>query len=1617
MAKRPRSPHPRPHSPRGNPASTDGEGRRRPLPTGGREGAGEGRGEGPRAGRPRPGKKPPQTKPPQPKPPSKPPQTKPPSKPPQTKPPQPKPPQTKPPQPKPPTTKPPQTKPPSPSYTPEQQAFSTLSADVPLLMLPVRLETRFDLDASPPRLKIRIFPDQLFIDEHDERLTVSEVRAGREYWEAVGLHRGDDQARSRAWSWLASQTGAHRAPWVAHQTREEISPGDLRDGVDVRPSRAPLLPDVWLAVGYVGEARVLEASSLAVDPELAFSPDFSRLTPKLGDLGVDPGVAWLFDFDEAHAKGMAIDAKLSEAAADGLDTLFVVGIRSEDPRTPGEKLTPRDAAVGFEKLLRAQLYTRGAGFVPQGMPTNNTEELESAWSAFAPDLEGIWARELGEGKGSPAGLVPAPRTFRGALAPVGALPENLEEDDKNYRAFERALGLRREGAARRFENREGYERRAMASMNVLLWELTWGEVVNVMLAVDGQPYLKKADRDWLRNWFVDRVVGGAPLPAIRLGETPYGILPVQSHSHTAPEPRRRKELWAVLERFRTRYEQNIEGGRLAGTDSEANPGERLLELLSQQPHPVRFRTESLHFDEGWITFWYELVRATFTDSEDGALVDDYVEVDFRALERRVFANMAKQHGAYSDIRDQIADELQQHKDAIAAERRAGRPVPANLLETRDALKAMLIQADNMLELLSDHQIRTQALDYFDPPRDLLKGTVESEQIDPNAVFTRYRAEAPHDWPEDRHVIVPAGDATVFPDHYLDYLWQRAESFIDPQLELEASPFEGADEPLLFRLLWTSLGRVGTDPESADSEREERLREMQSALEVLKAMPWDQLELVMRQTLGLAGWRLDAWHTSFALDRLESLRETAPAGIQLGAYGWVEHLRPRETAGLAAGLSQGFVHTPSLNHAKTAAILRAGWTAYGDEEHTSTLAVDLRSGRVRTAKWLFDAVRQGQDLGDALGYLFERWLRDAKREDWIAPVRAAVLEHTGERVDPQSPSVDGLELLALWQEEDGETTLKNLTEGHFSGKAPSIAEIRPGLTLIDEAVDAMADTAVADSVHALAQGNLVRAGSSLRAISTGDAPPPELQVVDTQRRGRTVTHRVMLLVPAGDPSPGWLGESYEISPRALADPDVEHLAASVLGRSADLRFDVAYRDDKGGVHLPRVLSVGALAAADLTCGLGALDLLAMLDGDDRRPAGTLERWLCAVLDRYRPAAADPRWQPVVLDEEAAAGAIETGRTRLLLQSWRDALQPSRAVRLEDFVYEQDDEETDAGEVQVEELEKRAEALRAGLENLLRRVEDVLPEPVEGGEARPVGAADTATLRALLMDLARYHLPHAIPRWVPETERHAALYGQLWAAWSAAAKRSKAAGAVTLDAGLDVRSRLENAHTVLRSILGKATFAAVPLRPARATEVAAGFAAGKKLLDDPLAPHEWLEKMAYVKPALRRLSEALLVHDAMERPSGGCGLKVGQWPIVAGEPWAALSLPAADGRDRLSILAAIPAGLKITRSGLENGYLAGLVVDEIVERIPAPEEDTGVTLHFDAPASEAPQTMLLAVTPPEKTWDFDLVIDTLRDTLAWSRLRAIDAEHLLDFHHHLPAVFAGKNTLSGLEDEDG
>ncbi len=107
-----------------------------------------------------------------------------------------------------------------------------LEADVPLALLPVRLETRYSSNGA---LQVRIYPDDVHVDQLDHGLSDDERAAGTAYWTAIWDGSATEDA---AWQALLAAVHPARAEWVAAALAPDLSTRP----VPAVPGAVPVLP-------------------------------------------------------------------------------------------------------------------------------------------------------------------------------------------------------------------------------------------------------------------------------------------------------------------------------------------------------------------------------------------------------------------------------------------------------------------------------------------------------------------------------------------------------------------------------------------------------------------------------------------------------------------------------------------------------------------------------------------------------------------------------------------------------------------------------------------------------------------------------------------------------------------------------------------------------------------------------------------------------------------------------------------------------------------------------------------------------------------------------------------------------------------------------------------------------------------------------------------------------------------------------------------------------------------------------------------------------------------------------------------------------------------------------
>lgn len=975
-------------------------------------------------------------------------------------------------------------------------------AEVPLLLFPVRLETRFTGQGArqQPVLRVRIYPDDIHMDLTDPGVTPEEEAAARAYW-SVLFAAPDDSPITQAWGTLVAAVGRARARLVARALRP-VNPGARGTGVAPEfpavnalrktASQPRLLPDHFRVTAMVNGRRI-RARGGAVDPELRvglMADDGSELVDRDG-LTMLEGTEWLADYASALKVGMAIDVPMPGAGVT-VDSLLVYGVC--------QSRRPAETASELAALMAAHDAGPGLHFVPQGTATNNTESEDSGWKSRRDP--------------APVPLTPAPAAA-----------------DSNGTRLAAALGLAH-ALTGGMGHADAREAGAAGAMNAALWPATWGYFLNTL--DQGDSRLDPAVIEDVRRFHQAHVRGRGTLPAIAVGDQPYGVMAFAGFGRRF-EPvgagRTEAGIAALLRKLWPNW-LNAEGNLTrVGPGSTA---EHVLKIFGQSPVSwgVRARKCAGH------DFLANIDKAT-AQGKDAASVE--------ALLTRLLAEslggLSYTYGAGSldpESRPVALPYADPARDAAFA---------TALIEDRaTGAVSSVFQA---LISLGYRRLKAEASPSADTPGVLRATTLIDTRLT-ERVIGAVMSDKPADLSEYDALIgeftsvALPGTGGIARD-LTPLMFRRSET----EMALSASSTVERD--------WLGYGH-GLRLLRARRQLADMIAGLRDLAGLAQGPDGQDLTLLVAETLDTASHRLDAWIAALASARLERMRKAQPQGITVGAFGWVFGLTPQDRSPGHGG----YIAAPGLDLATTAGLLRSAYLAHNPSDGTGgAFAIDLTSARVRRALSLIEGVANGQELGALLGYDFERRLSEAGCDRFIlsfrgiAPLRAGRLTDGGAPTpDPDSQALaavnvtDMLRLLDIWGQQGAAAILARiaiLPEGNdyldpAHWKGPTDAEsaaIAAAVAAADDDTDAVADLLLAESVHQMAHGNMARASAVMDASGKGDAPPPaEPDVIQTGGPGTVVTHRLIAVLPR---SGGW----NDAVPRALACPGLEAWAASRL----------------------------------------------------------------------------------------------------------------------------------------------------------------------------------------------------------------------------------------------------------------------------------------------------------------------------------------------------------------------------------------------------------------------------------------------------------------------------------------
>lgn len=1462
-----------------------------------------------------------------------------------------------------------------------EEDFTRLETATPIVLFPIRLETRF-LDNQ---LCVRVFPDEIFLNIHEVALTEEERDAAQAYY--VKLNDDETVNERELWRDMVARFGAERSAYILRQmlpvfgapgqsssysqsssicggtvfggNHEALSFPDvqLRSANWTRPGEA-VLPDRWMVVVYRGNSkriilgnRIVEPLAMTPDPKLPGEGSLTEIFPtSAGGYKIDDKLRWTVDFNRAVDVGMGIRVGLVGNEWDtGFDRVIVVGVKTS--------MNALDTSRLLEKLIDAHHYTHGIAMVRQGSPTNNTDTQITPYPAF-------------DDAGSISFGIERLRAPLDREHAHHCLQRNLD----GYH-LARMLGVP-SGVMANVDRAYELEVSRGTSMNRLLWDGTLGYFMRHLMDAaipDQDPVFTPATIERAENYFVFNVLSRGPAPAFRIGGTPYGVLPVASlqeweHAPAATPTDPDEEIERVirtplLHLLGLWLEASAAVPRVGA--NPLNPDHELTRVLATYPSAREFWFRWGKTFE--YTYWEYFIQAWNPQS----LFDHLVKQT-----RETFGRVG-----LPDVLPAIGTTRWGERSYLFTP-----PAVASELHEVNSLASNHVHA--LYSLITTNSVGARAVNentYVPPdaPQSLFRMMLR------RSALSRYARIAASlnptiKWVDIGFFGIPAIPVqSIIPSVYdADATGQIRNAQLETSTANAVAPFASA----LLSLAFTATA---------------------------------ELDRLFRATMDICSRRIDAWIMAFAYRRLLKMRSAqefdatrlATVGDFIGGYGWLENVKriPRTTEPVEPGSTRtverqpgngGFVHCPSMSHASAAALLRNAHLSSASDD-AGTFAVDLSSRRVRQGRELFEGVRNGQPVGALLGYELERALHEnhpGVGDDIRFALRRKyplVANKTGNDGDEPAESIaarnvaDGAALVDDYLNNQldfaGEPDLPT------PGQANYVNILEPELKKLVERYDAAADLLTAEAAFQLVRGNLEAASPTMVNIVEG-RNPPDTVISKTSRGGVAVAHSVSLVfhqdsavqIPPNWPAP---------TARALAEPVLDAWLGGLIGDPNAVSATVTYFGEDGAVIETAGQAMSVTVSLD-ELGLRPLDLLAIAEAIAQTNQGGMldRRIVAAALEKDAPSAPPVRFSVDYLSAERTFPQVIE-----VLNTAQAVLSSARPLKASDLVPAAESDETDdddraeesASEAALAYYERSIQA-EATLRSTRAQLEDAV--------------TNQAGLRLALVAAALFIPLSAFPD--PLVTDEALLVPTVEAMGKELDKRIGALPA-SLPTPEESSTSLvvENARLRLLAAFGE-TFVSLPeFEPPHAAELDLSLGARDTLLTtngqvDDGAPDRYLQQMMRSRPRLGRYRKLNLY--ARTAGLGRPAVEVVQLPHTPGERWLGLPFETRPEQGRTAMLL-----LSYEPDLSTTVPWKGLVLDNWNDVIPYDREETGFALHYNSPQAQAPQAVLV-VAPSRRaaSWSFAEVIASLEQTMDLMKVRAVETEHV-DMSQVFPPMVVGQN----------
>lgn len=975
------------------------------------------------------------------------------------------------------------------------------------VLLPLGIETVFQPSGANWTVRVRVIPQPPSMHGFRAELSQGEQEAADRFWRSCNrsgrMRRAwlGKEPVARAFDTLAQQVGAARATWIVTATKGVRTDGHVSAVLIDKPPAVdddilqhvvglpPQLSVVVWTHDAAGTAQIQEIGTLpqsggAIDPVL---PVRLPATPQ------EVAGNWLVDWDAAEKVGLAGVFDLPAGIGpDGLGGIAVAGIGDESPAA----------------LFSDQVRAGNLGEVTLGAATASVSGATTALSSSAPG----GGPALDGAPDSASYLMAAQDRLAQQVAEPGsfdALMRDYLAGSADLPTVARVRGLAELQAQESMADEVSTPCGLSRIMVRALWPALWGSWIF-------EAWGMQAEGVVISRWALDHLYPEGPLPPVRFGAAPYGVLPVTCLStwqgdDDDPNSPVLSELAARVAGIQQRlYATGLPQRSVRGPDGEPVDPSREADLLARAGVSSRTRFRDYRPTQTLLD------PAPYLDNLNNALKrldlptrDQFWAATTVRARRTGPQSVSPNHSMVWFYPDRPRDvtpywlriPLTHVIDYLLRRGELTTAVPAaKALSQLDRLFA----GGMRLGLLADPSLEPGGGLLRILPDDLLSRLLVQSALTSNA----WRINQPAGAGELVKPAQPGGADEDQDDQVVAST--RLAALADPH---KAEVWDG--------IATTPGGTLPHFPVEQEPGRRDRLARALGA------------------TIDAVSHRIDPLATGFAWQRLRRSVEEPTGTHRLGAYGWV--FGP--FVGTPGPTPTGRLHTPSLPQTITAAILRERYlwakaAGVTNRSGATPWSMTLTSRSVRLAQEYAAAIRAGLHLWEVIGQEVERIVGGASG----APgpyERIARLRTTYPIADPASPhrTCHGLNALSALLSDPPPP------EPHLN------PDQRQALQDVDAALDALAELTIIEGLTHAQSRATGRTGAVLDAAA-GLGRMPELDYPKTRPSGYLVHTTVLSILPLAQAGP-------DASPGRVADPSVAAFLEQQLG--TDWIWQVEFED--------------------------------------------------------------------------------------------------------------------------------------------------------------------------------------------------------------------------------------------------------------------------------------------------------------------------------------------------------------------------------------------------------------------------------------------------------------------------